>query len=338
MIPASDRSWQSDDWRRLLAGAVTNPHALLHALGLADSPLARAVDAAPDFPVRVPAPLLARMRRGDPDDPILRQVLSLDAERRDAPGWVDDPLAERDANPAPGLLHKYRGRALLVAAPGCAVHCRYCFRRHFPYGENTPGTRGLDAALDTLAGDGSITEIILSGGDPLLLDDDALGRLVDRLEAIGHLERLRVHTRFPVVIPQRVTARLVERLAGGRLKPVVVIHANHPAELGDDVLAATGALRAAGVPVLNQAVLLAGVNDDVAVLRALSERLFDAGIQPYYLHLPDRVRGTAHFDVQDLRARALYDALAASTPGYLVPRLVREVPGAPGKTPLPPRW
>lgn len=338
MIPASDLSWQSDDWRRLLADAIDDPRVLLDALGLGESPLARAVDLAPDFPVRVPAPLLARMRRGDPDDPILRQVLALDVERAEVPGWIDDPLAEGAANPAPGLLHKYAGRALLIAAPGCAVHCRYCFRRHFPYADNTPGTRGLEAALDALAADEGITEIILSGGDPLLLDDAALDRLLTRLEAIPHLERLRLHTRFPVVLPQRITPALVERLAAGRLRPVMVIHANHAAELGDDVAEALDALRDARVPLLNQAVLLAGVNDDVERLRSLSERLLDCGVLPYYLHLPDRVRGTAHFDVDEARARALHEALAASTPGYLVPRLVREVPGAPGKTALSPRW
>lgn len=338
MIPASDLSWQSAPWRRVLAEAVTDGRELLRRVGLDGHPLAATLDPDTPFPVRVPEPLLQRIARGDPDDPILRQVLALDAERLEVTGFGEDPLGERDANPEPGLLHKYRGRALLITTGGCAVHCRYCFRRHFPYGENNPGRRGLDAALAHLAAADGVREIILSGGDPLLLDDEALAALLDRLEAIDGLERLRIHSRFPVVIPQRITPALVARLAAGRLRPVLVLHANHARELGDDVAEALEPLRAARIPLLNQAVLLRGVNDSVGALRALSERLFDLGVMPYYLHLLDRVRGAAHFEVPEDRARSLYDELAGSTPGYLVPRLVRETPGAPGKHWLPPRW
>ncbi|HSG88994.1 MAG TPA: EF-P beta-lysylation protein EpmB [Pseudomonadales bacterium] len=338
MIPASDLSWQSDDWRQLLAEAVTDPAELLRLVGLADHPLAATIDAANPFPVRVPQPLLARIERGRADDPILRQVLAIGAERATVPGYDDDPLQEAAHNPAPGLLHKYRGRALLIVTGACAVHCRYCFRRQFPYADNNPGRRGLDAALGHIAADPDLREVILSGGDPLLQDDDALDALLTRLEAIPTLERLRIHTRFPIVIPQRITSRLVERLAGGRLKTVFVLHANHARELDGGVADALDRLRDARIPLLNQAVLLRGVNDDLAALMALSERLFDLGVMPYYLHLLDRVAGAAHFEVPEGEARELYDRFAASTSGYLVPRLVRETAGAPGKHWLPPRW
>jgi EF-P beta-lysylation protein EpmB len=338
MITASEPGWQSDGWRRLLAEAVTDPRELLERLDLADDPLMATIDPRNPFPVRVPQPLLARMRRGDPDDPILRQVLASADERADPADFVTDPLGEAAANPVPGLLHKYRGRALLIATGGCAVHCRYCFRRHFPYADNNPGLRGLEPALDHLRRAGDVSEIILSGGDPLLLDDDALARLLARLEAIPSLTRLRIHTRFPVVIPQRLTSALGDLLADSRLRCAFVLHANHARELGDDVEAALEVLRSRRIALLNQTVLLRGVNDSVSALRELSERLFDLGITPYYLHLLDRVRGAAHFEVPEEEARALYDELASGTPGYLVPRLARERPGAPGKSWLPPRW
>ncbi len=335
---ARERARPLTDWRTLLGSAITDPGELLRRLGLADHPLAARIDAAPAFRIRVPEPYLACIRPSDPADPLLRQVLALDAENLDVPGFTRDPLAEATQNPLPGLLHKYHGRALLIAAGGCAVHCRYCFRRHFPYADNNPGRRGLEAALDYLGQQTDIREIILSGGDPLMLDDEALAGLVARLEAIPHLQRLRIHTRFPVVIPQRLTAGLVDLLARTRLKPTVVLHMNHPRELETGVVAALSPLRDARVPLFNQAVLLRGVNDSVAVLAALAEACHDSGITPYYLHLLDRVAGSAHFEVDEAEARDLYDALAARLPGYMLPRLARERPGAPGKVPLPPRW
>ncbi|HEX2164949.1 MAG TPA: EF-P beta-lysylation protein EpmB, partial [Thermoanaerobaculia bacterium] len=290
--------------------------------------------AAADFPLRVPRGFVARMRPGDPRDPLLLQVLAAAAEVEPVPGYGPDPLAEAGAQPVPGVLHKYRGRALLVVTGACAVHCRYCFRRHFPYGERGL-TRSAEArALAWLAGEPSIDEAILSGGDPLTLPDDRLAGLAARLAEVPHLRRLRLHTRLPIVLPERVDEALLAWLTGTRLAPVVVVHANHAREIDGAVAAALGRLRAAGVPVLNQSVLLAGVNDSADALAELSEALFAAGALPYYLHLLDPVAGAAHFAVPEERARAVHAALAARLPGYLVPRLVREVPGAPGKVPV----
>jgi EF-P beta-lysylation protein EpmB len=321
-------------WQRELAAAVRDPAALLARLGLAAADVPGLAGAAADFPLLVPEPYLARIRPGDPRDPLLLQVLPQGRELEPAPGFGPDPLGERAAMTVPGVLHKYRGRVLLVAGGACAVHCRYCFRRHFPYGEAHPAPDAWGAALDYLAARPEVSEVILSGGDPLLLPDRALARLAGRLAALPHLRRLRVHTRLPVVLPSRVQPSLLDWLAGGRLQPVVVIHANHPRELDGAVAHALADLAGAGVRLLNQSVLLRGVNDDAAVLAALSEALCEAGVLPYYLHLLDPVQGAAHFQVPQPEARALHAALRARLPGYLVPRLVREEPGAPAKVPL----
>jgi EF-P beta-lysylation protein EpmB len=246
-------------------------------------------------------------------------------------GFSSDPVGDSLARRSSSLLHKYEGRALLMLAGACAVNCRYCFRREYPY-EETLRRGHLEAALAAVAGDPSLEEVILSGGDPLLLSDAAIGGLVERLAAIPHLRRVRVHSRVPVVIPARVTSGLLVALTRTRLSPVMVLHLNHPAELDDEVAQAGHALAAQGILTLNQSVLLAGVNDELGVLRTLSQRLFAARIQPYYLHLLDRVHGSAHFEVDETRARTLYGQLHASLPGYLVPRLVREEPGMSGKT------
>src|SRR6185295_3213712 len=272
-------------------------------------------------------------------DPLLRQVLPRAEELAQSAGYEADPLHERAARRAPGLLQKYRGRALLITTEACAIHCRYCFRREFPYAEQASAAEGesaprFQAALETIAADASIEEVILSGGDPLSLGDARLARLTDALTGIAHVRRIRVHTRQPIVLPSRVDAGLLEWIGGVRRPMVFVLHANHPNELDADVRAACARLRDAGVTLLNQSVLLRGVNDDAATLEALSVALFDAGVLPYYLHLPDRVRGTAHFDVEEQRARALLAQLMGRLSGYLVPRLVREVPGAPAKTPV----
>jgi L-lysine 2,3-aminomutase len=322
-------------WQRELAEVITRPEELIAELGLDARWLEPARAAARKFELRVPRGFVARMRRGDAQDPLLRQVMPLEEELVEAPGYSADPLAERVARRAPGLLQKYAGRVLLVTTQACAVHCRYCFRREFPYDEqrDEEGARHA-AALAAIAADASIEEVILSGGDPLSLGDARLARLTDAIQAMPHVRRLRVHTRQPVVLPSRVDAGLIEWLGTIRLPLVFVLHVNHAQELDTHVRAACARLKAAGVTLLNQSVLLKGVNDSVEVLADLSRALVDAGVMPYYLHLPDRVRGTAHFDVEEQRARALVAALTARLSGYLVPRLVREIPGEPSKSAL----
>ena len=271
------------------------------------------------------------MRPGDPLDPLLLQVLPRPAEREQVAGFSADPLEEHAALTSPGLVQKYAGRVLLLATGGCAVNCRYCFRREFPYAESGASQVGIEAAVETIAADATVHEVILSGGDPLLLDDTRLATLVAKLEAIPHIRRLRIHSRLPIVLPSRVTDSLTATLARTRLTCVMVVHANHPAEFDTSVAAAIGRLTDARVILLNQAVLLAGVNDSVDVLQALSERLIDLKIIPYYLHLLDRVQGTAEFEVGEEAARSLHARLREVLPGYAVPRLAREVPGEPAK-------
>ncbi|MBA1149032.1 EF-P beta-lysylation protein EpmB [Ectothiorhodospiraceae bacterium WFHF3C12] len=324
------------DWRQQLANAIQDPVTLLRRLSLSEDLLPGARAGEPLFALRVPEAFAARMRPGDPDDPLLRQVLPLAAERQDPPGYTADPLAEVDRGGTPGLIEKYHARSLLVTTGACAINCRYCFRRHFPYHRERGDGGRWDAALARIAADVETTEVILSGGDPLVLDDERLGALCRRIAAIGHVSRLRIHTRLPVVIPDRVDDRLTAWLRETRLQTVVVLHCNHPAEVDDAVRSASSRLREAGVTLLNQAVLLAGVNDDPDTLCALSERLFSAGVLPYYLHLLDPVSGAAHFDVPEQRARRLLEKVAARLPGYLVPRLAREEPGRPNKTVLAP--
>jgi len=322
-------------WQRELAEAIDTPEALIGALDLDPALGAPARAALVAFRLRVPWSYVRRMRRGDPRDPLLLQVLPAAEELEARAGFVADPLEERSVIAAPALLQKYQGRALLIATPACAVHCRYCFRREFPYGEQADGARWRDA-LAHLERDEEIEEIILSGGDPLSLTDARLAALTGALEPIAHLRRLRLHTRVPVVLPSRVDAGLVSWLASLKWPVVIVLHANHPNEIDEEVRAACAALRDAGATLLNQSVLLAGVNDDAETLAALSRSLFDAGVLPYYLHMLDRVRGAAHFEVEENRARLIAGELAAALPGYLVPRLVREQAGAPAKVPICP--
>ena len=274
------------------------------------------------------------MRPGDPADPLLRQVLPLATETEWPPGYSCDPVGDQQASLLPGLLHKYQGRVLIVATGACAVHCRYCFRRHFPYQESPRTLPAWSGALDHIASDASIHEVILSGGDPLTLVDESLAELATRIAAIPHVRRLRIHTRLPIMIPERVTPELLSWLTGTRLAPVMVIHANHPAELQGTAAAAVRKIVAAGVPTLNQAVLLRGINDAVETLVELSERLVDLGVMPYYLHQLDRVAGAAHFEVPAEQGRQFVDELRRRLPGYAVPRYVQEVAGEPYKIPL----
>ena len=329
--PAEPVRQATAGWQRELADAVRDPGELCRLLAI-DLPLAdEARRSAAGFPLLVPRAFVARMRKGDRHDPLLLQVLPVAAERQVAAGFSADPLAEAAALAAPGLVQKYAGRALVLATGACAINCRYCFRRDFPYAESGATRAGVEAAVDAVAADPTIHEVILSGGDPLLLDDERLGRLVERIEGIPHVRRLRIHSRLPIVLPTRVTESLTAILAATRLATVMVVHANHPAELDAAVAAALARLAAARVILLNQAVLLAGVNDSVAVLATLSERLVEIGVLPYYLHLLDRVQGTAHFEVSEDAAKCLHEALRARLPGYAVPRLAREVPGEPAK-------
>lgn len=328
-------------WQQLLASAVRDPLELLALLGLAPADLGPGVTAedlaaaARSFPLRVPRGFIARMRHGDAHDPLLRQVLTLPEELAQVSGYTTDPLEESSARDAPGLLQKYAGRALLVTTGACAVHCRYCFRRHYDYGaDQEEGQPRWAPALERLAADPATGEVILSGGDPLSLGNARLGLLLSKLAALPHVKRLRLHTRTPVVLPERVDAGLLALLAPWRERLVIVVHANHGAEIDATVATALRALGTQAAAVLNQSVLLAGVNDDSTVLAELSERLFAAGVLPYYLHQLDRVQGAAHFAVDDADALRLHGELIARLPGYLVPRLVRELPGEPGKTPL----
>ena len=322
------------DWDSASADIITDPAELFRLLALDPATLPAALVAAKDFPLKVPRSYARRIQVGNPDDPLLHQVLARGEELEVVPGYGPDPLDEAEHTPVPGILHKYQGRVLLMVTGACAVHCRYCFRRHFPYQDHLPTPDRLEAALQWLQQRPDIHEVILSGGDPLSISDRRLGALLQRLAALPHMRRLRIHSRLPVVMPERVSEGLLSMLASFPQKVLLVIHANHARELSPEVAAALGALKAAGVQLLNQSVLLRGVNDDVETLVALSERLFALDVQPYYLHQLDKVAGAAHFAVADASALVLLKAMAAQLPGYLLPRLVREESGSPGKTPL----
>ncbi|MCU0835749.1 MAG: EF-P beta-lysylation protein EpmB [Chromatiaceae bacterium] len=333
-LSRSQSAGEDGAWRGELVRAYTHPQDLLDALRLDHGLLPAAIAAARHFRLLVPRGFAALMTPGDPQDPLLRQVLPLGEELAAYPGFGLDPVGDLAAARAPGLLQKYQGRALLIATAACAVHCRYCFRRHFPYASEATLSDRAAAALARLAQSPEVREVILSGGDPLMLGDAALADLIERLAAIPHLRRLRLHTRLPIVLPSRVTTALCGLLSGSRLTTVLVVHANHPRELGAAARDALARLRRAGLPLLNQGVLLRGVNDDVDTLAELSEALFAAGVLPYYLHLLDRVAGAGHFEVPEAEAVDLVRTLRARLPGYLVPRLVREEPGALSKIPV----
>jgi len=333
MIARTSAGEDTSRWREELAQAYRDPALLLAALGLDPGAVGFDPAAARAFPFRVTAAYAARMRPGFAADPLLRQVLPVVAESFPHPGFGHDPVGEQALAGAGNLLQKYAGRALLVMTGACAIHCRYCFRRSYPYSAHV-GRRQLDAGLTAIAADAGIHEVILSGGDPLVLDDDAIAAVFERLAAMAHVRRVRIHTRLPIVLPSRITPRLLELFARHRVPVVVVVHVNHPQEIDRDTRTALAACRAAGITLLNQAVLLRGVNDDAAVLAELCETVFAAGVLPYYVHLLDRVAGAAHFDVDTARARELEDTLRQQLPGYLVPRFVREVAGAASKLAL----
>ncbi len=334
MIPHTDKSLQAQDWQKELSMLINDPEQLLSMLGLDRSLLDNALLANRDFQLRVTPSYASRIKKGDSNDPLLRQVLPIGAELNKVTGFTADPLAEKHASPRKGIIHKYRGRVLLVAATQCAINCRYCFRRHFPYTEHQVNRDQWDEALDYIRRDASIHEVILSGGDPLALADKQLSWLVEKVAAIAHVRRLRIHTRMPIVLPARVTPSLLQVLTDTRLKPVMVIHCNHAQEVDEQVEEAINRLRNANIATLNQSVLLKGVNDTSETLVQLSERLFEIGVIPYYLHLLDRVAGAAHFEVSENHAKNIYQQMMQSLSGYLVPKLVREKANALCKVPV----
>jgi L-lysine 2,3-aminomutase len=334
MLQRNPTSWQRPAWQRALADAISNPQELLHLLELSPNFHAASLYAERRFPLRVPRAYVSRMRKGDPNDPLLRQVLPSTLEELEIEGYHGDPVGDLNAMPVPGVLHKYHGRVLLITTGACGIHCRYCFRRHFPYGDANLSASTLHTALDYITKDFTITEVILSGGDPLALPDERLANLANQLGAIPHIKRLRIHSRLPIVLPERIDASLLTWLKNSPLQKVMVVHANHPNEIDEETARALHSLQDCGVTVLNQSVLLRGVNDDTDALCALSEVLFAAGVLPYYLHLFDKVQGAAHFDVPESLALRLIKNMRKRLPGYLVPRLVREVANTPAKVPV----
>lgn len=325
-MPNNKQQWQDS-----LANLITDPSVLLRELSLDMSLLPQAQHVAKVFPLRVTRSFLSRIKKGDINDPLLRQILPLGEELVKHEGYTADPLMESNVNPIPGLLHKYAGRVLVMLTSACAIHCRYCFRREFPYADNNPG-RGWSRILDYLAKDESITEVILSGGDPLVVSDTLLQEFSEELVKISHITRLRIHTRIPIVLPERITDEFIDWAKKLKHKLVIVIHANHPQELNDEVFAVFKKLKQAGVELFNQSVLLKSINDKVDVLKELSEKLFSNGVIPYYLHVLDKVQGTAHFDMSLKCAKELHHQLQQLLPGYMVPRLVREDPDHTTKT------
>lgn len=319
------------NWQHAFSDLIDSKAALASALSL---PLESLDDKVGDFPIKVPRRFVNKMTPGDINDPLLRQVLPSFAETIEVTGFVTDPLEEHSANPVKGIIHKYASRVLIPVTGACMVHCRYCFRQHFDYHENLPTGEDWQAITHYIQADSQINEVILSGGDPLSLSDRRLFDLFDKLENLPQLRTIRLHTRVPVVIPERLSDELLERLANSRCQIVMVIHANHPNELDDETLFYLNRAKMAGVTLLNQSVLLKGINDNADILARLSDRLWQAGVLPYYLHVLDKVAGASHFLVDDASAREIYWQLLAKCAGYLVPKLVRETPHQPFKTPI----
>lgn len=321
-------------WQIALINAITDPEELLRLLELDLCWLENAKAAATLFPLKVPREFVSRMQKGNIHDPLLRQILPLGDEFKKVAGYVTDPLQENSINPIPGLLHRYHGRVLLTLTGNCSINCRFCFRRHFPYAKNNPGSAGWQRALEYIAKNETISEVILSGGDPLTLNDALLAEFTDALSQIAHVKRLRIHSRLPIVMPERITSELITSLTHTRLQPVMIVHCNHPQEINSLVHQAIQRLRASHIMVLNQAVLLKNINDDADTLIKLSENLFSNGILPYYIHLLDKVEGCAHFDIERERAERIYREMTEQLPGYLVPKWVSTQPGAKAKVSL----
>ena len=321
------------NWIKQLANGISDPEKLLKILEIDPSPWQKGFAARKLFAQRVPLSFVDRMEKGNPFDPLLRQVLPLEEEFEIHSGYSNDPLKEQD-NAVPGLLHKYRNRVLMILKGGCAINCRYCFRRHFPYDENKGSKSVWMQSLAYIQDHPELNEVILSGGDPLMAKDQELDWLIENISAISHIKRLRIHTRLPVVIPERITPALREMFSATRLQVILVTHINHPNEINQDLKLALNDLRSAGVTLLNQGVMLKGVNDDIETQVSLSETLFDAGVLPYYMHVLDKVQGAAHFYISDDKARAIMSGVIERVSGYLVPKLTREIGGRTSKTPL----
>ncbi|PKM12857.1 MAG: EF-P beta-lysylation protein EpmB [Gammaproteobacteria bacterium HGW-Gammaproteobacteria-3] len=320
-----------DNWQRQLAEAFHSVEALCDYLALDRDRLPLTKAASDQFPLRVPRSFADCMEQGNPDDPLLRQVLPVTDEMITYPGYTHDPVGDQKAAQPSLILHKYHGRVLMINTGSCAINCRYCFRRNFPYAEFQLSPQKQKHALDYIRGNDSIAEVILSGGDPLLLSDAKLAGLLDALNAIDHVRRIRIHSRLPIVLPARITPELCKILARSPKNVVMVVHCNHANELSRAVAAACSQLKAHTVTLFNQAVLLKQVNDNADTLHQLSEKLFTLGIIPYYLHLLDKAVGTGHFEVSETFALQLMEKLQNTLPGYLVPKLVREITGAPAK-------
>jgi len=322
-------------WQKTLQSAITDPLALLSYLNIDPQQVTLAEpEILKNFKLLVPRGFADRMQRGNIQDPLFLQVWPFHAEGISVPGFIKDPLEENTSTPIPGLLHKYFGRVLWIMSGACAVNCRYCFRRHFPYEMHARAQSDISPVIDYIAAKRDIQEVILSGGDPLMFDDNRLSNIAEQLSNIPHLTTLRIHTRVPIVLPERITPKLTEWLTQTRLKIVIVLHSNHPNELDQSVENALRFLQHPNITLLNQSVLLKHINDHADVLSELSRRLFAIGVLPYYLHQLDPVSGAAHFGIADDTARNLYAELTRQLPGYLLPKLVREVPNAPSKIPL----
>jgi L-lysine 2,3-aminomutase len=317
-------------WQQTLANGFSNAIELVDYLGLSRQLVSIAAQS--QFKTRIPKRFVEKMAFGDAFDPLLRQVLAVDDELQEHDEYDLDPLGEKKATKLPGMLHKYHGRVLLTLSASCAINCRYCFRRHFDYTNNNPGKSRYQKAIAAILRDDSIHEVILSGGDPLLANDDLLKELITSLEGIKHVKTLRIHSRIPIVLPERITPAFLTLVKKTPLNTVMVFHCNHPNELDNDIKGASSKLKEAGCHLLNQSVLLKGVNDDVDTLVALSHQLFSFGIMPYYLHLLDKVSGAAHFEVTLCEAQQIYKDIQSLLPGYLVPKLVQEIAGRKNKT------
>lgn len=333
MIPRIAPTCQTPSWQKQLADAISCPEELFNLLALPQEFLQAAQKSAKLFPLKVTHSYLARIEKGDIHDPLLRQILPLIEEQDEQEGYSADPVGDLNAIAVPGLLHKYNGRVLLMPTAACGIHCRYCFRRHFPYSDHK-SSNNWRQAIEYIKKDLTIHEVILSGGDPLSLSNEKLFRLLDLLETIPHLTRIRFHTRYPIILPDRIDTELCDYLQQHRCKIIMVIHSNHPNELSIDVSKSLKLLNKKKITLLNQSVLLAGINDNADTLSQLSEQLFTYNVLPYYLHQLDKVQGAQHFAVSDSIAKDLIAALRNQLPGYLVPRLVRENSGDPAKQPL----